>query len=560
MKRIYVILTLAFISLSMTACYKDLGNYDYHDINELAIDSILSFYTVDQFDTLKIDPLLTGTQYSDSSRFAYVWEIAGDTVSTHLNLRYRVMNSPGEKYCRFIVTDKETGVREYTYFYTTVVSATAVDGILLLGNYDGHSELSFKRLDRMEAPFQENIFQVINGEYLGMQPQQLVQWYNYEATSDADNYGLHVLTDGQIKRLSDKTLMLDEVYPVYNQGYFKSIIPVNPSYPDFGDFASIQSAAADVGSWQGDFMGLFSTVTNYWFIYGGKYFMTGMAMTRGGSYATSYLRESEMGGELSPVCFKVSTREINSFSSIVYNIGYNHSDYMILFDVTNHCFVYGSCSGQAAFKEITEFRGTDFTSFEPVFGSPTRNVNNPFVVMSDGNNFRCLMLQAPQNSGEYSSGIEFRILHDLDVPQGMMNEYSDFYCYVTDEDFYFSTDGVLYSANIQSMINGSWNAKPICELSDFGYDENATINCFEFTRSGEYIALGIATDGKRPNETSSELNGDVLLLKIDKTSNNAVSLFKKFEHVSGTPADIIFKYLTYYCKGLDYNKEFRDYL
>ena len=83
--------------------------------------------------------------------------MAGDTISRQPYLRYRVSTTPGDKYCRFIVTDKATGVREYTYFNTTVVNATAADGILLLGDYDGHAELSFKRLDK-EGRFQPNIF------------------------------------------------------------------------------------------------------------------------------------------------------------------------------------------------------------------------------------------------------------------------------------------------------------------------------------------------------------------------------------------------------------------
>ena len=171
MNKIHAVLACLLLGWSMTSCYKDLGNYDYRDINELSVDM-----------------------------FDYVWEIAGDTVSTRPYLRYRVTNVPGDKYCRFIVTDKATGVKEYTYFNTSVVNATAVDGILLLGDYDGHAELSFKRLDK-EGYFQPNIFYGLNGEYLGTAPQGLSQLFSYEASDETDLYGLCVRTDNEVKKL-----------------------------------------------------------------------------------------------------------------------------------------------------------------------------------------------------------------------------------------------------------------------------------------------------------------------------------------------------------------------
>ena len=111
---------------------------------------------------------------------------------------------------------------------------------------------------------------------------------------------------------------------------------------------------------------------------------------------------------------------------LIYNIGtgFTLSDYIILFDETEHVFVYGSRSGQTSFKVIEEFESTNLGSYVPVWGTPNRNVNNPFVIMSDGSNFRALMLQAPQNAGE---AVAFRIVSDLNIPAGQMDEHSDFY-------------------------------------------------------------------------------------------------------------------------------------
>ncbi len=58
-----------------SACNKDLGNYDYHDINELQIQGIKDNYLVRSgIDTLRIKPILEATMdQSDPSRYEYLW-------------------------------------------------------------------------------------------------------------------------------------------------------------------------------------------------------------------------------------------------------------------------------------------------------------------------------------------------------------------------------------------------------------------------------------------------------------------------------------------------------
>lgn len=549
---------IVLLAWSFVSCYEDKGNYKYHDINEITVDSIADFYTIDQFDTLRITPTMTGTQYSDTARFYYTWEIDGKVVSNSFELETKIMNSPGEKYCRLIVQDKDNGVREYFYFRTNVVSTTAVDGLMLLSNYDGHAEMSFKRVDREEAPFQVNFYYEMNKTYLGTVPKKMVQFYNNELNDQNDMFGLHIIVDNDLHRVSYKTLMEDEVHPIYNKDYFKSIIPVNPSNPDFGTFL-MQNVSTEVLSWMGDFMGPFQRATMHQFISGGKYFMTLHSIAVGGVQMTSYLRESELGGELSSVYAFVGKKRTWSLGSFFYDIGYSVSNNILLFDRTHHRFVYGNYTGQWPFRPLPGFESPDLNGWEPVFASPTRNANNPIFILTNGSQYRCITFRAPQNDTEYSNGIQFKVVSDIPVPVGEMSARSDFYCYITDEDFYYSNGFTLYSVNLQSLINGTWEAKAICQLSDFGYDSQATINCFDFARSGKVVALGIATDGKPGSESSDALNGDVLLLDISKATKT-VTLRKKFQHVGGSPADIFFKYLSYFCEGYDENGSFRDYL
>lgn len=106
------ILYVLFIAWLLPACYEDLGNYDYREINELEVDSIRPLYNVDIDDSLCIYPILKGTIYSDTNRFTYQWEIGTQTVGSSHNLELLVNLTAGYKFARYVVTDKETGVRK----------------------------------------------------------------------------------------------------------------------------------------------------------------------------------------------------------------------------------------------------------------------------------------------------------------------------------------------------------------------------------------------------------------------------------------------------------------
>lgn len=138
--------TLLFVS-----CYDDLGNYDYHGINEIkvvaGIDERYSAYTM--VDTLKISPVLSFTEDSTTAgRFEYGWFIAKsnfgsgklEKISDRKELVYPV-NLPNDNYVvLFRVKDKETEVEwsSYTYLYVTTLFT---NGWMMLGERDGNVSL-----------------------------------------------------------------------------------------------------------------------------------------------------------------------------------------------------------------------------------------------------------------------------------------------------------------------------------------------------------------------------------------------------------------------------------
>lgn len=63
-------------------------------------------------------------------------------------------------------------------------SSTAGDGILVLSKYQGHAELSFKRLDREGSTFTPNYYEALTGNRLGTNPRKIHRCYIPEAAND----------------------------------------------------------------------------------------------------------------------------------------------------------------------------------------------------------------------------------------------------------------------------------------------------------------------------------------------------------------------------------------
>ena len=135
MKKLNLISFALLFILYLSGCYDDLGNYDYHEINEIEVDSIQALYERDVDDSLHICPIIRGSQYSDTSRFNYEWEIANQIVGTSHDLHIVINMTPGNKVCRYIVEDKATSERLFFQFRLKVSSTTSGDLLMVLSNY-----------------------------------------------------------------------------------------------------------------------------------------------------------------------------------------------------------------------------------------------------------------------------------------------------------------------------------------------------------------------------------------------------------------------------------------
>lgn len=117
MKKINNIVWLFFMSMFCVACFEDDNEYDYAELDHVAIEGIAEKYTkISHQDILSITPVVATDADVD-----YAWELwtsvrkdgiiyQPDTISLAKDLNYEVMENPGTYYLVFNVKDKKTGV------------------------------------------------------------------------------------------------------------------------------------------------------------------------------------------------------------------------------------------------------------------------------------------------------------------------------------------------------------------------------------------------------------------------------------------------------------------
>ena len=157
------LLLIVGIAFSLTSCYEDLGNYDYHEINEVEIGipmTSVRLPKVGETAEVEIIPEISQTILQNEEHLEYLWEKGPDNIQftkdyeeigTDKICRFEVLpNDDKNISLRLTVTDKQTGVKWYQMGKVTVVmpfSSTwfvlqEKDGAGVLGVADGDLEAS----------------------------------------------------------------------------------------------------------------------------------------------------------------------------------------------------------------------------------------------------------------------------------------------------------------------------------------------------------------------------------------------------------------------------------
>ncbi len=551
MRKINILYSL-FIILLLPACYEDLGSYDYHAINTLEVDSILPSYNIDRYDSLCIHPVLRGTQYSDTNRFTYQWEIGTQTVGTAHDLNLYVELSEGFKFARYVVTDKETGVKKYHTFNVEVKSSTAADLIMILSKYQGRAELSYIRLDK-EADWEINCFKERYGENLGTNPQQPVVCYTERMSANypfTNYYGrIMTLSDNQIRLLDKNTLEPDTITPYLTGAHYTQFMLPYPT-PDISIYQP---------EWIDETIGATRMQTAYNSLYNNNYFMqigggrlyTMNHYTLGASRANANLKSPYENGNLSSFGYWDDMSNLESYGTNMY-LGCNVGDF-ILFDKANHRFCYNR--GSSSIYSILE---TDVKAFPQynnlLWGSATVITNNTsLAILNNGDNCRMVILQNGKG-GKNGTTDTKKLVKDIDC-SGIMSAQSKFYMMKFNEYLFFTKGDKLYRYNLLDAINSGTapSNTPIFSLSELGYGPEAKITSLFVSRSEQTLLLGVSRYGNDAEASGEEPKGDVLWFDLN-ASNVSVTYNEKksAKGVAGIPVDIKIKFQTLWRDGLNY--------
>jgi len=147
MKRSIIIILTATITF-LSACYKDKGNYDYNEINDVQITGMAASYSYVLGTTLHIEPKIQ-MKTNDTSTVNYYWILTKgestiiDTIGRSAVLDTRV-NVKADDYMLWLrIIDKTSGVAYKASTKLTVSTLLSI-GMLLMGTDDnGNAEAEF---------------------------------------------------------------------------------------------------------------------------------------------------------------------------------------------------------------------------------------------------------------------------------------------------------------------------------------------------------------------------------------------------------------------------------
>lgn len=226
MKRYIPFLVCQLIAaIVMVGCYDDEGNYDYHELDEVRVDTvgtgIRSQYAIMRYDTLHLEPhvYFNGSQVVDESApLDYVWTIyslasgAGsstriDTLSTSRILNEPVPCTGGNYQLRLAITNRHDGTR--TFFTLSVSVSEVFDGGWMVfyerADHPGYSDVAliYNPWTKRNANYDRryvNLYEGTNGELLPGAP---IRCFDIAVSLVAGNNYVGLCTDRTLVGVSE---------------------------------------------------------------------------------------------------------------------------------------------------------------------------------------------------------------------------------------------------------------------------------------------------------------------------------------------------------------------
>lgn len=219
----------AFAATSMLAvsCYKDLGNYDYHEINEITISGLPNEIEILERESITIIPTLASTLAPNEDNYTYEWiairtissDSPGskvvDTIARTRNLEnYPVRLVPNNYDMRYRVTDKTTGVMSEAKFKLDV-KTKIYEGFLLMNDIDGAMRLDMLSYRESRFNYIKDVLAEVGSE---LPPQQgpIKVFIFPDQTYSPGNLAIYLLTQTGANRIHPETFHYEPSYNIKN--------------------------------------------------------------------------------------------------------------------------------------------------------------------------------------------------------------------------------------------------------------------------------------------------------------------------------------------------------
>lgn len=231
------IISILFVCSLFLSCYEDKGNYEYHELEKVEIDTtdvgMLSQYAIMRFDTLRLNPKVyfEGHEATDKDPLNYVWTIFSansgtganaviDTIGTDRVLESRISRTGGNYMVQLVVTNENDGIRQF--FRVPVAVSEIFDGGYMVfyerADNPGYSDIAliFNKWTKLNVNynrFYTNLYETTNGELLQGHP---IRCLDIAVSLASGNNYVGLCTDYTLVGVSEtgieKALQFDEFF------------------------------------------------------------------------------------------------------------------------------------------------------------------------------------------------------------------------------------------------------------------------------------------------------------------------------------------------------------
>ena len=187
-KKIFI---FSLISLLITSCFKDEGNYEYGELNEIKVNFEKTTFSILYNEELKLVPEVKyGDEKNDNiPEVTYTWMIGSKVVSLEKEFVYKSGYEVKKEYIQLVVEEVNTK-EKYTTMVEVEISSPLTTGLVILSeNATGEAGLHMipSTIERgggndtiIYGNEMLNVYKNANEQTLGMNPVSIREHYGYD--------------------------------------------------------------------------------------------------------------------------------------------------------------------------------------------------------------------------------------------------------------------------------------------------------------------------------------------------------------------------------------------